>query len=133
MLVECVGTAVFGARILAEGPVGLLQRIQEEILRGRDPAKALFGRLGRFLGGLMLIMPGIGSDIVGFWFWFAGSRQSQLSDRQSQEQAHVSVADFEQAWQGDEFESRIRRKKTSDDEEIVDATIIEVEESDPRN
>lgn len=58
-------TGIAGLTIIAREGWGTSGRLSERMQRGDDPGRALFDSAARFIGGLLLLVPGILTDIAG--------------------------------------------------------------------
>lgn len=70
-----VGTAVFGAWLARREGFGVLRGIQEDLAHGRTPEGRLLEGVAVVVGGLLLFIPGVLTDIVGFLLIAPGPRQ----------------------------------------------------------
>jgi UPF0716 family protein affecting phage T7 exclusion len=68
--IETVITALLGASILKESPLTLLSDLQRVLQGELRVEEAISIGLFRFLGALLLIIPGFFSDIIGFLMLF---------------------------------------------------------------
>lgn len=69
-----VTTGVIGALLAQSQGLAVIRHIQEEVSLGRPPADKLFDGLFVLVGGVLLITPGLVTDIIGFLFLFPASR-----------------------------------------------------------
>lgn len=67
-------TGLLGAILLKVQGISILRRINNELSMGKIPADSLFDGLFIFCGGLLLITPGIITDLLGLLFLFPFSR-----------------------------------------------------------
>ena len=63
-----ISTGVVGALLAQSQGLAVIRKIQEEISFGRAPADELFDGLFVLVGGVLLITPGILTDLIGFAF-----------------------------------------------------------------
>ncbi len=63
-----ITTGVAGALLAQSQGLAVIRKMQEEISFGRPPAGELFDGLFVLVGGVLLITPGILTDIIGFIF-----------------------------------------------------------------
>ena len=63
-----VSTGVVGALLAQSQGLAVIRKIQEEISFCRPPADELFDGLFVLVGGVLLITPGILTDLIGFAF-----------------------------------------------------------------
>ncbi len=63
-----ISTGVVGALLAQSQGLAVIRKIQEEISFGRPPADELFDGLFVLVGGVLLITPGILTDLIGFAF-----------------------------------------------------------------
>lgn len=59
-------TAILGARLVKQQGVHALRSVQGEMARGQMPAKELFDGLCVVIAGVLLLTPGIMTDVFGF-------------------------------------------------------------------
>lgn len=69
-----ITTGIIGALLAQSQGLAVIRKIQEEISFGRPPANELFDGLFILVGGVLLITPGIVTDIIGFIFLLPASR-----------------------------------------------------------
>lgn len=67
-------TGVAGASLARREGFGILARLQSEIAEGAPPESTLIEAVLIFSGGLLLITPGVLTDIAGFSMVLPGSR-----------------------------------------------------------
>lgn len=67
-------TGLFGAILLKVQGISVLRRINNDLSQGIIPSEALFDGLFIFCGGLLLITPGILTDILGLLMLFPLTR-----------------------------------------------------------
>jgi UPF0716 protein FxsA len=67
-------TGVAGASLARREGFGILTRLQSEIAEGAPPESTLIEAVLIFAGGLLLITPGVLTDIAGFSMVLPGSR-----------------------------------------------------------
>ena len=63
-----ITTGIVGALLAQSQGLAVIRKIQEELTFGRPPAGELVDGLFVLVGGLLLVTPGIITDIVGFVF-----------------------------------------------------------------
>lgn len=68
-------TGFAGAALARLEGLRTIWKIRGELARGRLPAGALFDGLGVLLGGVLLLTPGILTDLVGLSFLFPPTRK----------------------------------------------------------
>lgn len=64
LLVYLVLVAVLGWRLLQEEKLRMLGRMAQTLSQGGTPAKALFGTAKNLLAGILLIVPGVMTDVI---------------------------------------------------------------------
>lgn len=69
-----ITTGIIGALLTQSQGLTVIRKIQEEINFGRPPANELFDGLFILVGGVLLITPGLVTDIIGFIFLLPASR-----------------------------------------------------------
>jgi len=74
-----VVTGFVGATLARSEGLRTLWTIQKEMGQGRLPSEALFDGLAILLGGVLLLTPGILTDLVGFSFLVPGTRRFLLN------------------------------------------------------
>lgn len=67
-------TGIFGAILLKIQGINILKRINDQLSQGIIPSDALFDGFFIFCGGLLLITPGIITDILGILLLFSFTR-----------------------------------------------------------
>jgi UPF0716 protein FxsA len=73
-LVLVILTGVLGAILLKLQGMGILRRINTELSQGLLPPDALFDGFFIFCGGLLLVTPGVITDIIGILLLFPFTR-----------------------------------------------------------
>ena len=68
-------TGVFGAILLKVQGINVLRRITSELNQGKLPSDALFDGFFIFCGGLLLITPGVITDLLGLLMLFPITRK----------------------------------------------------------
>ncbi len=63
-----ITTGVIGALLAQSQGLAVIRKMQEEVRFGRAPAGELFDGLFVLIGGILLITPGILTDLIGFIF-----------------------------------------------------------------
>jgi len=64
-LLWLVGGVLVGVSIMRKAGAGLMPRLAAALQQGHEPLGVLWATGRRFLAGLLLILPGAGSDILG--------------------------------------------------------------------
>ena len=59
-------TAYFGAKLVKQQGLQAVQSIQEKLAQGQIPSKELFTGICVLISGVLLVTPGIMTDIIGF-------------------------------------------------------------------
>lgn len=131
--VEIIVSLIVGARILGSQPREMLQALQSQVSSKSDPRLLLLGGLRLLFAGFLLVLPGLLTDMIGLWLWISSlllrsSSSRQQSSTRSGENS-VGGQGFQEAWQGNEFDERLKGKaRAAGDSDIVDATIISDED-----
>ena len=68
-------TGLLGAVMLKHQGISVLRKINNELYIGKIPSDALLDGFLIFCGGLLLITPGIATDIIGFLLLFPYTRE----------------------------------------------------------
>ena len=91
-------TGIIGARLAQREGLSVLRQIQEDAVNGVSPADKLVEGFMVLLGGVLLITPGIMTDVVGLSLVFpltrrifAGSVKSALHDRVQMHGVHIGT------------------------------------------
>ncbi|WMO14877.1 FxsA family protein [Pseudoalteromonas piscicida] len=61
-----IGTAILGARLVKQQGLGAYVNVQQQMSRGQLPAQDLFTGLCVIIAGVLLMTPGIMTDVLGF-------------------------------------------------------------------
>lgn len=69
-----IGTGLLGAALLAVGGVGVFKRVKEEIKVSRVPTNSIIDGVLVVVGSLLLISPGVITDLTGILFMFPPTR-----------------------------------------------------------
>ena len=67
-------TGVLGASLARREGFGILTRLQSELAQGSTPESTLIEAILIFAGGLLLVTPGVLTDVAGFSMVLPGSR-----------------------------------------------------------
>jgi len=62
----CLFTAAWGAALLRQQGLETLARVQQKLQQGEMPASEVIGGLILMLSGILLLTPGLLTDIIGF-------------------------------------------------------------------
>ncbi|TMP31572.1 F exclusion suppressor [Pseudoalteromonas rubra] len=68
-------TAVFGARLVKQQGLGAYANVQQQMARGQLPASDLFAGICVIIAGVLLMTPGIMTDVLGFMLLTPAIRQ----------------------------------------------------------
>lgn len=90
-----VGTGVVGAALARREGLRVLGRIQAELNAGRLPADRMIDALLVLVAGILLVTPGILTDIVGFILLIAPLRRPVRSFLKKQFRAGLHVTHFD--------------------------------------
>lgn len=63
-----IATGIAGAALAKSQGISLLRKIQTEMAEGRVPAANLIDGLMILIGGILLLTPGVLTDVIGFLF-----------------------------------------------------------------
>ena len=86
-------TGVVGASLAKREGISVLRKIQADSIRGIQPGKALTEGLLILIGGILLITPGVLTDIVGLIFIFPITRSLLASPIGTHLSARVHTMD----------------------------------------
>lgn len=71
-----VFTAVLGAYLMRSQGVATMQRAQQSLLMGQPPQVEVIEGVMIFVGGVLLLIPGLVTDFIGFMFLIPPIRQA---------------------------------------------------------
>ena len=126
LLSMMLGVAAFQAQ-----PQELFRQMRSELSTGQLDPRSLTQGVKGFIGALLLIFPGIFTDLVGLWlclpwilhqFGFGSSQNSssnqwntsQSASHSSHQAAQNDDDEFKEVWQGDAFEQKKHHGKEHD-------------------
>ncbi len=69
-----IASGIAGAALAKSQGLSVLRKMQKEMAEGRIPAANLIDGLMIFIGGILLLTPGILTDIIGFLFLIPWTR-----------------------------------------------------------
>lgn len=73
-----VGTAVLGVWLLRHQGLQNYRRMQQCIMRGEVPAREMMEGVVMFIGGALLLMPGLITDLIGLLCLFPPVRRAMI-------------------------------------------------------
>ncbi len=84
-------TAIFGAKLVRQQGMGALQNVQSQMAQGQMPAKELFTGLCVIIAGVLLLTPGIMTDVFGFLLLTPAIRNKLAAGLASQATVRMSA------------------------------------------
>ncbi|HEY8117951.1 MAG TPA: FxsA family protein [Methylophilaceae bacterium] len=87
--------AALGWRLLQEEKLLLLGRMAQTLSQGGTPAKALFGTAKNLLAGILLILPGVISDVIAVILLLLPSPKISAGERYAEKAANDDVIEGE--------------------------------------
>lgn len=75
-LLLVIGTGILGARMAQREGLSVIHQIQEDAVNGTTPATTLVEGVMILIGGVLLITPGVLTDVVGFSFIVPWTRRA---------------------------------------------------------
>lgn len=132
---EIIISAMLGVYVLSNYPKALLKGVQSQWYQGQVTRQMVFSSLRGMLGALFLILPGLGTDIVGLIMaaqllilsLFSGNgfdpSFQQTQERRAKKPWNNSPDgnQFEEAWEGDKFDEK-RHDESPVQGEVIDVT-----------
>ncbi|CCQ11151.1 FxsA protein [Pseudoalteromonas luteoviolacea B = ATCC 29581] len=83
-------TAILGAKLVKQQGAHALRAVQGEMARGQMPAKELFDGLCVIIAGVLLLTPGIMTDLLGFLLLTPAIRASLAAQIMKHATVHVA-------------------------------------------
>lgn len=129
-------TAVLGAALMRHQGVSTLQKAQMNMAQGQVPAVEMFEGVLIFVGGVLLLVPGLITDALGFLLLLPFFRQwlaiKLIQQRQAQYARHKGrVYDAEWTQQEDgQIVRQIKMVRRDNDAEVIEG---EWKEDEPRS
>lgn len=74
IFLEVLLTGFFGLQIMRGQGIHFLQDLQQSGMRGQSPSVVMLKGLFQFMGGLLLFVPGVFTDLIGLSFLLPGFR-----------------------------------------------------------
>ncbi|ACT47071.1 FxsA family protein [Methylotenera mobilis] len=93
LLVYLVGIAVLGVRLIQEEKSKFSGRMMQTLSAGNHPMKAMFGSARNIIAGVLLIIPGVITDIIAVILLLVPIKNSQTPNAQSPYQAGHAAND----------------------------------------
>ncbi|MBE0376812.1 UPF0716 protein FxsA [Pseudoalteromonas prydzensis ACAM 620] len=84
-------TAIVGAKLVRTQGMGALQNVQSQMAQGQMPAKELFTGLCVIIAGILLLTPGIMTDVFGFLLLTPAIRNKLAAGLASQATVRMSA------------------------------------------
>ena len=79
LLFYLVGIGWLGLRLVREEKASFSLRMMQDMAAGGSPAKALFGSLRNIIAGVLLMLPGVMTDIIAVTLLLIPIRRAQLN------------------------------------------------------
>lgn len=93
LLVYLVGIAVLGLRLIREEKALFTGRMMQTLSAGNHPVKAIFGSARNIIAGVLLIIPGVITDMIAVILLLVPIKHSQAPNAQSPYQAGQAAND----------------------------------------
>jgi UPF0716 protein FxsA len=140
MTIILVGsTGVIGVSLARSQGFKIISRVKAELNQGQIPADNLIEGLLILIGGVMLLTPGLLTDITGFSFIIPGTRQFMLKFlknkfkgyvKQNFKYQHFNFSNGSESRQEQEFEDKENKKGTEADKDVIDVDYEDVDDED---
>lgn len=90
------GAVILGIRLLRQEQIDFMPRLAQALVDGRPPLATLLASFRRILAAVLLIFPGIGSDLLALvlLFWPGGRPPSQQPPRQAVHTATIIEGEY---------------------------------------
>jgi len=93
LLVYLVGIALLGLRLIQDEKALFTGRVLQTLSAGSHPVKAIFGSARNIIAGVLLILPGVITDIIAVILLLVPIKASQAPNAQSPYQAGQAAND----------------------------------------
>ncbi len=93
MLVYLVGIALLGLRLIRDEKSLFTGRMLQSMRTGDHPIKAIFGSARNIISGVLLILPGVITDMIAVILLLVPIKNNQASNTQSPYQARRAAND----------------------------------------
>jgi len=93
LLVYLVSIAVLGLRLIREEKALFTGRMMQTLSAGNHPVKAIFGSARNIIAGVLLIIPGVITDMIAVILLLVPIKHSQTPNAQSPYQAGQAAND----------------------------------------
>lgn len=108
LLFYLIGIGWLGLRLVREGKATFSLRMMQNMTAGGSPAKAIFGSLRNLIAGVLLMVPGVITDIIAVILLLIPIRQVQAAGTPSSDEPFRSSP--YQAANDDVIEGEFRRE-----------------------
>jgi len=93
LLVYLVGIALLGLRLIQDEKALFTGRVLQTLSAGNHPVKAIFGSARNIVAGVLLILPGVITDMIAVILLLVPIKTSQAPNAQSPHQAGQAAND----------------------------------------
>jgi len=93
LLVYLVGIALLGLRLIQDEKALFTGRVLQTLSAGNHPVKAIFGSARNIIAGVLLILPGVITDIIAVILLLVPIKANQAPNAQSPYQAGQAAND----------------------------------------
>ncbi|HEY0842214.1 FxsA family protein [Methylotenera sp.] len=93
LLVYLVGIALLGLRLIQDEKTLFTGRVLQTLSAGNHPVKAIFGSARNIIAGVLLILPGVITDMIAVILLLVPIKTSQTANTQSPYQAGQAAND----------------------------------------
>jgi len=93
LLVYLVGIALLGLRLIQDEKSSFTGRMMQSMRTGNHPIKAIFGSARNIIAGVLLILPGVITDMIAVILLLVPIKNNQAPNAQSSYQAGQAAND----------------------------------------
>jgi UPF0716 protein FxsA len=93
LLVYLVGIALLGLRLIQDEKALFTGRVLQTLSAGNHPVKAIFGSARNIIAGVLLILPGVITDMIAVILLLVPIKSNQVPNAQSPYQAGQAAND----------------------------------------
>lgn len=124
VLLYLVVVGWLGLQLVREEKQLFSGRMMQSLMQGGNPIRAVFGSARNLIAGVLLMTPGVLTDIIAVILLLISVRQPKLAASQNDSQAYQG-----QTYQQDQFQEKtFKHPRKASNDEIIDAEFTEIKE-----
>lgn len=124
VLVYLVVVGWLGLQLVREEKQLFSGKMMQSIMQGDNPARAMFGSARNMIAGVLLMIPGVLTDVMAAILLLIPIRQPTLAGSQSDSQPYQRQTYEQEQYQ----EKTFKHQRKASNDEIIDAEFTEIKE-----